>query len=539
MKAFVRGDWEGFFSAFINHVVQFLILVALCQSVLGFSSQLVYGRILPGVAISFLVGNLFYAWQALQLARREDRADVCALPYGINTPSLIAYVFLVMLPAKQIAIAQGVPNPELVAWRAGLLACFASGTIELVTAFFAKYLLRVTPRAAMLATLSGIGLGFLALGFILQAYARPLVGLTTLFAVFIVYFGRVQILGRVPGSLVVLVLGTLLSWLSGIAPVGSDPTAPLGLYAPLPALGETWQALRSGQLLPYISVIVPMGLLSAISSLQNLESATVAGDTYEARPSLVANGLGTMSAAAFGSPFPTSIYIGHPALKAVGARAGYSILNGIAVSLLCLTGAFALLAWAVPPDAGIAIIVWIGIVITAQAFEATPSVHMPAVAVGMIPGLVAWTSLVIKTGWRSAGYGTTEGLALSPALVDAAHANNFFVDGGFALEQGFIYSAMILAAMTVHILDRQFAKAAVWSLSAAALSTLGLMHAWQFTAGDTVVHIPLLELISEHGGSTALSEIVPAWEYALAYSVVALLLVIAPWLTTPVEEEPP
>jgi AGZA family xanthine/uracil permease-like MFS transporter len=336
--------------------------------------------------------------------------------------------------------------------------------------------------------------------------------------------------------LVVLALGTLLSWLSGIAPIGSDPTAPLGGYLPIPALGQTWEALRGGQLLPYISVIVPMGLLSAISSLQNLESAAVAGDDYEARPSLVANGLGTMSAAAFGSPFPTSIYIGHPALKAVGARAGYSILNGIAVSVMCLTGAFALVAWAVPPDAGIAIIVWIGIVITAQAFEATPRVQMPAVAVGMIPALVAWTSLVIKTGWRSAGYGTTGELVLSPALIEAAHTNNFFVDGGFALEQGFIYSAMILAAMTVHILNRQFVKAAGWSLSAAALSALGLMHAWQFTPGDTVVHIPLLDRLASQGGSASFVELVPAWEYALAYGVVALLLLVAPWVTRPMED---
>jgi len=537
MKAFVRGDWEGFFSAFINHLVQFLVLVALCRGVLGFSSELIYGRILPGVAISFLVGNLYYAWQAMQLARREGRDDVCALPYGINTPSLIAYVFLVMLPAKQIAIAQGAADPVRVAWQAGLLACFASGAIELVTAFFAKHLLRVTPRAAMLATLSGIGLGFLALGFMFQTFARPLVGLTTLVAVFIVYFGRVQFLGRIPGSLVVLALGTLLSWVTGIAPVGSDPAGSLGIYLPVPAISETWQALRAGQLLPYISVIVPMGLLSAISSLQNLESAAVAGDTFEARPSLVANGLGTMAAACFGSPFPTSIYIGHPALKAVGARAGYSTLNGIAVSAMCLTGAFAFVAWAVPPDAGIAIIVWIGIVIAAQAFEATPAHHMPAVAVGMVPALMAWTVLMVKTGWRSVGYGSDPSLSLSPALVEAAHANNFFVDGGFALEQGFIYSAMILAAMTVYILDRQFARAAAWSLSAALLSALGLMHAWQFTPGDTVVHIPLLDFFAFERAPESLAELFPAWRYAAGYAVVSLLLLAAPWVTRPMEEE--
>ncbi len=529
MKLFVKGDWEGFFSIFINHLVQFLILVALCQDVLGFSPELVYGRILPGVAISFLIGNLFYAWQALRLAKAENRDDVCALPYGINTPSLIAFVFLVMLPAKQIAMAQGVPDPERVAWQAGLLATLAAGVIEIVTAFVARRILDVTPRAAMLATLSGIGMGFLALGFVFQTYARPIVGLTTLFAVFILFFGRRQVAWQLPGSLCVLVLGGVLSWMTGLAPIGGDPFGPFGFYFPKSAFGETWAAIEGGHLFPYLSIIVPMGLLSAISSLQNLESAAAAGDTFQPKPSLVANGLGTVGAALFGSPFPTSIYIGQPALKRVGARAGYSALNGLAVALMCLSGTFALVAWAVPPDAGIAIIVWIGIIITAQAFEVTEPRHMAAVAVGMVPALVAWATLVAKTALRSAGFGTASGMALSPALVEAAQANNFFIDGGFALEQGFIYSAMILSAMTVLIIEGRFAAAAVWSLSAAVLSLLGLMHSWQFTPGDTVVHIPLLEALV-NGRPAAL---VPAWDYGVAYLLVGALLLIARWATRP------
>ena len=68
-----RGDWEGFFAAFINNLVQLLILAPLCMVVLGFSPKLIFGTILPGVAISFLVGNLFYAWQALKLAQKEGK----------------------------------------------------------------------------------------------------------------------------------------------------------------------------------------------------------------------------------------------------------------------------------------------------------------------------------------------------------------------------------------------------------------------------------------------------------------------------------
>ena len=100
MRWLVRGDIDGFFGLALDNLVQLLVLSSLCLGVLGFPAELVFGRVLPGAAVSLLIGNLFYAWQAQQLARREQRTDVCALPYGINTVSLFAYVFLVMLPAK-------------------------------------------------------------------------------------------------------------------------------------------------------------------------------------------------------------------------------------------------------------------------------------------------------------------------------------------------------------------------------------------------------------------------------------------------------
>ena len=82
-------------------------------------------------------------------------------------------------------------------------------------------------------------------------------------------------------------------------------------------------------------MVIPIGLLGVLASLQNIESASAAGDEYPVRPSLVVNGLGTLAGALFGSPFPTSIYIGHPAWKKLGARAGYSVLNGVAITVIC------------------------------------------------------------------------------------------------------------------------------------------------------------------------------------------------------------
>ena len=95
---FVKRDLDGFFGLFLDNLVQLLLIVALCGGLCGMSGELIFGRILPGAAVSLLIGNLFYAWQAHRLARRENRGDVCALPYGINTPSLLVYVFFVIAP---------------------------------------------------------------------------------------------------------------------------------------------------------------------------------------------------------------------------------------------------------------------------------------------------------------------------------------------------------------------------------------------------------------------------------------------------------
>ena len=87
----------------------------------------------------------------------------------------------------------------------------------------------------------------------------------------------------------------------------------------MPVIGDVIQALRGGHLLPYLSVIVAMGLFNVLGSLQNIESAEAAGDpcVRKTRPSLMINGLGSIAAALFGSAFPTTIYIGHPGWKSL------------------------------------------------------------------------------------------------------------------------------------------------------------------------------------------------------------------------------
>jgi AGZA family xanthine/uracil permease-like MFS transporter len=228
---------------------------------------------------------------------------------------------------------------------------------------------------------------------------------------------------------------------------------------------------------------------------------------------LAVNGIGTIAAALFGSCFPTTIYIGHPGWKAMGARVGYSWLNGIVMGIFCLSGTIGLLTFFVPIDSGMAIVLWIGIVIVSQSFTATPSHHAPAVVIGILPGIAAWGALIAKNALRAAGLGTLE-TPFTPDLIPLFELSDTFISGAFALEQGLIFSAMILSAIVVYIIDRQFGKAALWSLSAAVLAFFGLLHSYRWTMGDTALEL---------GWGVGMP-------WAISYILLALLLFYAQWV---------
>jgi len=468
---FVRGDIDGFFGLFLDNLLQLMVISVLGATVCGFPAQLINGRILPGAAFSILVGNLFYAWQARRLALRTGRTDVTALPYGINTPSVIAYIFLIMGP-----VYQETKNPTL-AWQAGLLACFLSGVMEIIGAFCGDWLRRHTPRAALLSALAGIAVTLIAMGFVFQLFATPIIGLFPMMLILIGYSSRIKLPLGLPVGFVAVMLGTLIAWLlRAIGQVAFQPSAEpleLHLYTLSPTIGQLVSSLSSSVGWRFLAVIFPMGLFTVIGSLQNLESAEAAGDRYETRSSLLANGIGTLCAACFGSAFPITIYIGHPGWKAMGARSGYSTLNGIAISTLCLFGAVSWVLKFIPMEAILGILLWISIIITAQAFQESPKDHALAVAVGLVPSLAAWALLIIETSVRAAG----------STLFDAApkFGADLFIHGIIALAQGFIITSMVLSAIIAFSIDHKFLHAAFWALAGATLSAVGLIHAYTLT----------------------------------------------------------
>jgi AGZA family xanthine/uracil permease-like MFS transporter len=240
-----------------------------------------------------------------------------------------------------------------------------------------------------------------------------------------------------------------------------------------------------------------MGIFNVIGSLQNIESAEAAGDSFDTKSSLMVNGIGTIIGAFCGSPFPTTIYIGHPGWKGLGARIGYSVLNGIFITILSVFGLIALISAIIPIEAGMAIVLWIGIVIGSQAFQAVPKNHSPAVIVGLFPALAGWAILMIQSVFNYAD-GKLQGILASEGIKNIHHIwlsespltqpiLPYALDGVLSLSQGFLLSAMVWGSIVVFIIDRNFLKAGAWCFIGSILSLFGIIHSYHLT-GNAILN---------------------------------------------------
>lgn len=496
---FVSGDVDGFFGLFTDNLLQLMLIMVLCTTVCGFDSKLLNGQVMTGAAVSLIFGNLFYAWQARKLAIKTGNPAITALPYGINTTTVVAFIFLIMGP-----VYQKTGDPVL-AWKTGVFACLISGILETIGAYCCDWLRKNAPRAALLSALAGVAISFIAMGFVFQIFASPIIAIAPALLLIAIYGAKINFPARIPGGMIAVLMGTLAAWISRwmgfefFVPL-EEPWEPK-LYLPIPMCGDLFAFILSGDGWQYFAVIIPMAIFSVVGSLENLESADAGGDHFPTRSSLLVNGLGSTAAALFGSPFPTTIYIGHPGWKQMGARHGYSILNGVIVTILVFIGGITLILRVVPLEALLGILLWIGLIMTSQAFQASPSRHTMAVSIGLIPCIAAWVLLEIETALQKAG---TTLFDVAPKFGDS-----LYIYGLIALSQGFILTGILLSAICVFCIEHQFLKAAAWCAVAALLSYFGIIHAFTLT----------------ERGIDSLYALNAAPQFVVAYGFTALLFV--------------
>ena len=460
-----KGDTNAFFGLGFNILVNVLTLTSLLIFVVQIPSRDVLGTVLPALGIAMLAGNIYYTVLARRLARRENRLDVTALPYGPSVPHMFIVVFVIMLP---IYLATKDP---VQAWQAGLAWAFVIGVIVLIGAFIGPFIRRITPRAAMLGTLAGISLTFISMRPAGQIWAVAWIGLPVLGIILVGFFTNIRLPGGIPIGLAALLVGTAIGWIGGYMSVPDVSAAVQEIAIAVPTLHVGMLASGLGQLTPLLATAIPLGVYNFAEAMSNVESASAAGDSYNLRSVLIADGSGAIIGAALGSPFPPAVYIGHPGWKATGGRTSYSMGSGIFIAVLCFLGLFGVLTTLLPIPAIVPILLYIGLLIGAQAFQSTPRIQAAAVVAAILPNLASWGTGLIDNALAAAG--TSADKVGEEALASAG----LVYQGLKILGEGAVLAGMVLGSIVAFIMMRKFVSSAVAAALGAVLSWIGLIHA--------------------------------------------------------------
>ncbi len=461
-KFWTPGDWNAFFGFGTNILVNMLVLTGLLRFVLKMPDSIVFGRILPALGLMMCLSTFYYAWLAYRLAQKTGRDDVCALPSGVSVPHMFVVTFVIMLP---ITIKTGDP---LKGWSAGLVWVFFQSFILMIGGFVAPYIRRITPRAALLGALAGVSITFISMRPALEMFMTPVIGIVCCAVILVSWFGGFRYPKGIPAGLVAIAVGIVIAWGSTLLGIGyggmsvsnfAGAFANFGFSVPIPAAGIVFSGFH------YLGIIlvtaVPFGIYDLVEAMDNVESAEAAGDPYPTTRVLTADGVVSLIGCLMGNPFINAVYIGHPGWKGMGGRIGYSAAVGVMVILLSWLGIIATMSALIPLVAISPILLYIGMLIGAQAFQETPKAHAPAVVLALVPNIAAWGKVLIDGALGAAGTNA------ATVGFDKLGQVGVLYHGLELLGGGAILAGVILGAIAVFIIERKFVEASAFCLAGA------------------------------------------------------------------------
>jgi AGZA family xanthine/uracil permease-like MFS transporter len=467
---FSRNDLSAFWALFTDNLTNLIVLSGICKFVFNMPNDIVFGRIVPGAAIAILMGVCVYTYLAQRLAGRTQRNDVTALPYGISTPVMFVYLFGVIGPIYWST------NDALLAWQIGIGAGFMGGIVAGIGALVGPFLKKVTPRAGMLGTLCGIALVFIGTVPLTMVFEEPLIGFVSLAVVMWGLVGCFRLPFGIPAGLLALILGTAIALILGKSSISFEG---VGFYPPVPYFGDMIAGIRHLFGHPELFlVLIPVQIYNFIETMNNVESAEAVGDKYPVAVAMVTDGVGTMLGALFGSPFPTTVYIGHPGYKRIQARCGYVLAVGIVFFLAASFGLMAFLNNLVPLAATAPILVYVAVIIISETARTCPRRHGMAIAIAMMPHISAF--LMIKWGSMLNALGSVGAQQLpvltDPKMIAAMSQQGAHVVGHQILSQGAIITGLLWGAFLALLIDGKFKEGSGFMFTAAAMSSLGIIH---------------------------------------------------------------
>ena len=324
------------------------------------------------------------------------------MPLGLDAPSTIGMALTVLGPAFIVAKARmPAADAAILAWQVGMATMVLMGVFKLIMSFIGDRVRRAIPEAGLLGSIGGVGialLGTLQLG---EIYGEPIVGMMALGVIFYALVAKIKLPFRAPEVLASVAIGAALYYgLGALGLVGASMSRRRSRIfrsgLPLPSLGFLKGmpiAVRD-----YLPLALPFAILTVIGGINVTESARIAGDDYNTRDILLTEAIATLIAGVCGGVSQSTPYIGHPAYKAMGGRAGYTLATGLFIGLGGMFGYIAFMADALPKPALAPILVFVALDITEQSYLATPKRHAAAVTLAVFPSVAQLVQIFLVAG---------------------------------------------------------------------------------------------------------------------------------------------
>ena len=523
------GDVNAFFGLMLDNVAVLIILFTLITSGNAvregkFTPEFVLTRMIPGTALGVLLGDLVYTAMAFRLARRTGRPEVTAMPLGLDTPSTFGVAFLILMPTLQTQLAHGVAHEDAMihAWRVGAIVLVLIGLFKSLVAPLGNAVRRWVPRAGLLGSLAAIALALIAfVPLLMDVAAVPLVGMLALAVILATLVAHRVLPGKVPGALAAVLAGMVVYWLCvwlgpllGLPLLAAHPSVPYVAWQPptlFPDLGwsTVWQ-----DALEKLPIALPFALATIVGGIDCTESAAAAGDEYDTRTVLLTEGLASVAAGLCGGVIQNTPYIGHPAYKAMGGRAAYTLATALFVGTAGYFGLFTHLFDWLPRAAMFPILIYVGLEITGQSFRATSPRHYPALALAALPALAYLIAIPLNQVRRE--------------MLDERAAQ--MVQTLYCLANGFIVTSLLWGAALAALIDGRTRRASGYMLLAGVLALFGVIHS---PLRDAIIDLPqvviaeLERLPTQAARDAALLQ--TPYHWAGAYALVAGFFLLLGW----------
>ncbi|CAM9464185.1 unnamed protein product [Ascophyllum nodosum] len=415
----------------------------------------------------------------------------------------------------------------MAAYNVALAGNLIAGVISIVLGMMGPQMLTIIPPAALFVPLAGVGFAFLGLEEAAASLGAPIVGFPTIVFLFLGWYANVRISWgkfRMPEAIQVILVGIVLGWITGLNKLSDVDRA----VNTVKWHGPSWTGSEIVNNIyytkDYLGIIFPVAISAVGNSLMSLVSAQAAGDAYPITESMIVDGVGTVVASLFGSPFGTVMYFGHPAFKRSGAKTGYSLINGIVYLFVSWFGLLALIRSGVNKATVGPIVLVVSLMIFEECLRSLPSRHYVAMVFGLFPSICDWVTNVADR---------------APLIVftEDGTTNNSNLPAGtevwwgiLGLKNGAILVSLCWVAILVHIIDLKWWQASGWALTSAIFSAIGIIHVpvagfegFTHSAGDNCYpvmdndDIAITSACWEHGHQ---------WQYMTAYLAMAMIFII-------------